>query len=307
MITENSKYNLPLLTAIEVVTFETILQENIEIMQKLLKDWVPVESDPYMIILESISYKELQNRLNDNEKIRKMIPHLTSGDDLDVILFSYFGGIKRLENENDEDFLDRAILSLNRNSTAGAYKTYEYYTYSANETIEDVKVLNGLKPLSTYVPLFLDKNEDEILKALFKLVGDMATVEVYIASKNEITQQVIDDVITMINDEKIRPLTDRVLVKPASKKDLVIDIDLEIYDLNNQELIQENISKNFNQLFKIGENLIYSELISKLHINGVYKVVTNISNDVVVSNTEVLKVSLNFNFRKNNSSSEMAL
>lgn len=296
MITENTKYNLPLLTAIEVVTFETILEENIIIMKRLLKDWVAVESDPYMIILECISYKELQNRLNDNEKIKKMIPHLTSGDDLDVVLFSYFGGIKRLENENDEDFLDRAILSLNRSSTAGAYKTYEYFTYSANETIEDVKVLNGLKPLATYVPLFLEKNEAEILEALFQLIGDMATVEVYIASENEITQEVLDDVNTILNDEKIRPLTDRILVKPASKKDLVLDVSLEIYDLNNKEVIQNEIMKNFDKFFKIGEDLTYSELISQLHINGVYKVVTNIKDDVIVSDIEVLKVSLNFTF-----------
>ena len=291
-----NKYNLPLPTAIEVVTFETVLAENVEIMKGLLKDWIPVESDPYMIVLEAFSYKELQNRLNDNEKIKKMIPHLTSGGDLDVVLFSYFGGIKRLENENDEDFLDRAVLSLNRSSTAGAYKTYEYHTYSANEIIEDVKVMNGLKLLASYVPLFLNKNETEILAALFQLIGDMATVKVYIASSDEITNETIQDVITMLNDERIRPLTDRVKVLPASIKDLVLDVDLEIYDLNNQELIQKNITKNFDKFFKIGEDLIYSELISKLHVNGVYKVVTNIKNDVFIEDTEVLKVSLNFNF-----------
>lgn len=291
-----NKYNLPLPTAIEVLTFETILEENITIMKKLLPSWVPVESDEYMIVLESISYKELAVRLKDNEKIRSMIPHLTSCGDLDVVLFSYFGGIKRLENESDEDFLDRAILSLNRSSTAGAYKTYEYHTYSANEIIEDVKVLNGLKPLATYVHLFYNKNETEILAALFKLMADMATVEVYIASTHEITENVIFDTVKILNDEKVRPLTDRVLVQAATIKKMTIDLSLEIYDLNNQELIETEILKNMNKFFKIGEDLIYSDLTSKCHINGVYKVVTNISDDVVVEDTEVLKVSLNFNF-----------
>lgn len=293
---EKNKYNLPIPTAIETLSFEKILEDNVAYAKELLPSWQPVESDEYMILLESQSYKELHFRAYINELIKKMLPHYSSRDDLDNFIFGFYGGITRLENEDDEEFLDRAIMSVNRFSTAGPFEAYKYHTYKADSRVDDVLVINAIKPLSEYVSLFLGQDEAGVLAALQELMSDMATVEIYIASKEIIDASLIQTVQTTLDDERTRPLTDRVIVKAASIKDVILDVTLELYDLSQSELVQNSINTNFAKFFKIGEDLIYSEIISKLHIDGVYKVTLNINDDVIIADTEIAKVTLNLSF-----------
>jgi phage-related baseplate assembly protein len=292
----DNKYNLPDPTAIEEISFESIVDENIAFTQALIPDWKPTESDPWMIAIESFSYKELYLRMKMNEDKKKMLPHLSSGSDLENFIFGFYGGITRLEGESDEEFLDRAMLSLNRFTTAGSRKSYEYHTYSADARIDDVKVINALKPLSEYVNLFVGKDEAGVLEALKIVMGDQATVEVYIASEYIIDEELLEIVREKLNQDEIIPTTDRVRVADAPIKDVIINATLELHDLNNKDHIEAQIKESFKKFFKIGEDVIYSDVISKLHINGVYKVSTNISDDVVVSDTEVAKLSLNLDF-----------
>lgn len=292
----NNKYNLPTPTAIEVLDFEKILQDNINYALELLPNWQPVESDDYMILLESQSNKEVYFRAYINSLIKKMLPHYSSGTDLDNFIFGFYAGITRLENEEDDAFLDRAILSVNRFSTAGPTEAYAYHTYKADSRVDDVKVINAIKPLSAYVPSLIGQDEAGVLTALGEIMGDLATVEVYIASKETIDESLIQKVQNTLNAEETRPLTDRLLVKAATIKEVLLNATLEVYDLNQTSTIENEINSNFNRFFKIGEDLIYSELISSLHINGVYKVTINIDDDVVIANTEIAKLTVNLNF-----------
>ena len=292
----NNKYNLPTPTAIEVLDFEKILQDNINYALELLPNWQPVESDDYMILLESQSNKEVYFRAYINSLIKKMLPHYSSGTDLDNFIFGFYAGITRLENEEDDAFLDRAILSVNRFSTAGPTEAYAYHTYKADSRVDDVKVINAIKPLSAYVPSLIGQGEAGVLTALGEIMGDLATVEVYIASKETIDESLIQKVQNTLNAEETRPLTDRLLVKAATIKEVLLNATLEVYDLNQTSTIENEINSNFNRFFKIGEDLIYSELISSLHINGVYKVTINIDDDVVIANTEIAKLTVNLNF-----------
>lgn len=292
----SNKYNLPTPTAIEELSYEKILTDNVSYAKELLPNWQAVESDAYMILLESQSYKELHFRAFLNGLVKKMLPHYSSGSDLDNFIFGFYGGITRLENENDEEFLERAMLSVNRFSTAGPTEAYEYHTYKADARVTDVKVISAIKPLSEYVSLFIGRDEAGILAALKELMGDMATVEIYIASKDTVDDNLVQIVQTTLNAEKTRPLTDRVLVKPALIKDVVLDVILEVYDLAQSTTIKEQIDNNFNRVLKIGEDVIYSELISKLHINGVYNVITNINKTIIVADTEIAKLRLTLKF-----------
>lgn len=292
----NNKYNLPAPTVIEELSYEKTLSDNVSFAKELLPNWQAVESDKYMILLESQSNKELHFRAFINSLIKKMLPHYSSGSDLDNFIFGLYGGVTRLSNENDAEFLERAMLSVNRFSTAGPTKAYEYHTYKADARVADVKVINAIKPLSEYVSLFVGRDEVGVLAALKELMGDMATVEIYIASKTIVDDNLLQIVQTALNGEKTRPLTDRVRVYAALLKDIVLNVTLEVYDLAQSTTIQEQINSNFLKVFKIGEDVICSELISKLHINGVYRVVTNINNDVIIADTEIAKLRLNLSF-----------
>ncbi len=289
-----SRYNLPEPTAIEILKYEHILEDNVAYAKDLLPKWEAVESDSFMILLESQSVKELYLRTYINELVKKMLPHYSSGADLDNFVFGFYGGVKRVENESDEEFLERAVLSVNRFSTAGAIKGYEFYAFKADERVDDVLVRSGGRPLHEYVSEFYQKSEDEILQALNTLMGDGATVEVFIASQEGVdVSSIVEDA---LNSLEVRPLSDRVVVRMATPKTINIEAKLEIYDMNDKEVIEKRCRDNLTRFYKIGEDVVYSEVIHSLHVSGVYRVTTNLDSDIVVEDTQVAKMNLSFEF-----------
>ncbi len=255
------KYNLPEPTAISKLSFEEIKAEIIANIKALKPDIELVESDDYMVMLEAFAYRELYLRNLINEDIKKMLRHYSGGADLDNFIFSFFGGEKRLDGEDDLAFLERAKLSLNSYSSAGSEQSYEYWTKSFSANIYDVK-------------------------AIKKSAGVVLIVYVAISEINE------SELYSFVSDKKVRPLTDSVEVKEAIKVPINLEASVTIFDSNSLENIQQQIMKNFSNRFYIGEKVIFSKLIDLLHINGVYRVDTNIKNDVEIASNEVAIINL---------------
>ena len=178
--------------------------------------------------------------------------------------------------ESDDDFRFRILLSMSDKSTAGSSTTYKSYAYKADERIEDIKVVNGLKDFSTYIPLFLGKNEVEILEGIRNLIADFCTVNVYYYSQNAdlLMKQRIED---SLNSESIRPLTDYVKVVEATPKLFQVEAILNCEKNQEYGLIQtqalENLQKNLMKLRKIGESITLSEINDFLRVGGVKEVV----------------------------------
>jgi len=193
--------------------------------------------------------------------------------------------------ESDDDFRFRILLSMSDKSTAGSSTTYKSYAYKADERIEDIKVENGLKDFSTYVPLFLGKNEVEIIEGIRNLIADFCTVNVYYYSQNAdlLMKQRIED---SLNSESVRPLTDYVKVIEATQK--VFEIEAVLNCEKNQEygLIQEqalaNLQTNLKKLKKIGTSITLSEINDFLRVGGVKEVVIlNPTQNIEVLSNEI--------------------
>jgi phage-related baseplate assembly protein len=193
--------------------------------------------------------------------------------------------------ESDEDFKQRALLSMADKSTAGSEATYKSFTFKADERVEDVSVRNGLKPLSTYVNLFVNKNEDEILKALKQVFANIATVEVfyYSPSADELMQTRIEE---MLNKEEVRPLTDKLLIAPVIKIPFNIKAELKI--LANQETatIYSNamtaLGVGIKSLKQIGTDITLSEINNFLKVPGVKEVIiTAPTSNILVANDSI--------------------
>jgi len=169
--------------------------------------------------------------------------------------------------ENDEAFFQRAILGLYQYSTAGGKKAYEYFAKSADSRVYDVAILNpSPRHIDVVVLSFMDKEEVK------KAVNDT------------------------LNDEKIQAFDDVVTVKIAKNKTITIDAEIHLFDLLNQTEIDKKIKENFNEKFKIGESLPYSNIISKMHIGGVYKVVLENNEDITLGVDEYLDLTLNITY-----------
>lgn len=193
--------------------------------------------------------------------------------------------------ENDEEFKSRIFLSMADKSTAGSEETYKSFTFNADERVEDVKVINGISPLETYVSLFFGKNEAEILEALVQLSTDLATVKVYYFSSkaDELMQTRIE---STLNKEEIRPLSDNVIVAKASEIPFSVTAQLKM--LPNQETAtvysnaMKSLTTGIKSLKQIGTNITLSEINNFLKVDGVKEVViTSPVNNIEPADNEI--------------------
>ncbi len=164
--------------------------------------------------------------------------------------------------ESDEDFFKRAILSLNRYSTAGGKDAYKFFAYSADERVFDVEVISP-EPMKVDVIVLAHENESEV-------VANVNTA--------------------LTGESKVQAFCDVVTVKAAAPKNITLNATIHLFDLLKQKEIIALINENFNNKFKIGESLPYSSIITKMHLSGVYKVVLSTNTDMSVKTDEYINI-----------------
>ncbi|MBE2985450.1 baseplate J/gp47 family protein [Campylobacter sp. RM9344] len=178
----------------------------------------------------------------------------------------FLGGAER---ESDDRLRERAVLSLERFSTAGSAKAYIYQAMSANIKVLEVSVLNG----------------------------GAGIVKVYLKTA-DMSEETRTSVADYLNDEKVRPLTDSVIVTNANIINIEIKAELELTDMFMQDEIDKAIKATPSTL-KIGENLNLSYIYSVLHKNGVYRVnLQTPTIDTKVGDDSFARISFNLSYKK---------
>jgi phage-related baseplate assembly protein len=145
--------------------------------------------------------------------------------------------------ESDEALRERAILSLDRFSTAGSERAYQYWA--------------------------LTLGEGRVEEASVAAEHDAGEVIVYLKTTNNI--DIASSVLNFLSGEKVRPLTDLVRVEMATRKTLTITAKIELMDLSRQAEIDAKI-KATKKRFALGEDVNLSYLYKTLHQDGVYRV-----------------------------------
>lgn len=167
------------------------------------------------------------------------------------------------ELESDADFLERILLSLERFSTAGSPGSYRYHALSADKRISDVSVISPSD----------------------------GVVEVYLCAKEGVDAEMIARVDTVLNDERVRPLTDHPAVLAAETVVVNITATVELFDLGQSGEIDALIRTALFKTFSIGEDLTHSQIIRALHQNGVYRVtLAEPTEDVITDATQVIAI-----------------
>lgn len=170
--------------------------------------------------------------------------------------------------ETDEEFFERAILSLNKYSTAGGKKAYEYFCKLADERVFDVKV-DSPSPL---------------------------VIDLYILSSDESAlADVLVNVEAVQGNDRVQAFCDDVRVKAATKKEITLTPTVHLLDLLQTNQVNEDIQENFNNKFKIGETLPFSKAIKALEVANVYEVELGAVNMSVASN-EYLSITVTPNY-----------
>lgn len=161
------------------------------------------------------------------------------------------------DTESDEHLRERIRLAPESFSNAGSKGAYIFHTKSAHPDIADVSVFSP---------------EPGKVKVIFILKDGILP-----------DTDIINKVQNYLNSEKVRPLTDNVLVEAPSIVNF--DIDFTYYILKGYESLQNQIQKQVEeavndyilwQKTKIGRDILPEELISRLKaIQGVYRVNVN--------------------------------
>lgn len=172
------------------------------------------------------------------------------------------------DTEGDNEYAERIRIAPNKFSTAGPTGAYEYWAYTAHQSITDVKV---------YMP-------------------EAGKVDIVVLCKNgEIpTDEIIESVKNTCTDKKVRPLTDYVEVKRPE----IINYDLHasyyISEKNQAVAIalKEQIESAYRsylvwQKERIGRDKDFTELITTMKNAGASRVSITEELFTSVGNTQV--------------------
>ncbi len=253
-----------------------------------------VESDPVIIALECAAYREMliRNRINEAAKAT-MLAH-ARGSDLDNLAAFY--KVRRLIveegdpdaippkepiYENDDRLRLRTQLAMESYTTAGAEKAYCFHAYSASAKVKSVKIKSP--------------NPGEVLVTI------LSTEENGSADEN-----LCNEVLTYLNADDKRPLTDSVSVQSAEIVEYAVKAKVFVYPGPSISIIENEIKTNLEKYtmkrHRIGEVLAYSGIFQALHTEGVQKVelyepaqdiATNDTHAAFCTNTEIEVVTIN--------------
>lgn len=167
--------------------------------------------------------------------------------------------------ETDDAYRKRIQLAPSKFSTAGSVDSYRYHALTANQAIVDVAIMSSTP----------------------------GTVQVYPLLQNGLlpTTSVLNEVAAVLNDKKVRPLTDTVSVFAPTVTPYTIDVELTLYNGQNavevQQLVTEALTNYLDQRKnKLGVDVVPSQISAVCLLpNRVYKcTVVQPAADVVVNN-----------------------
>ena len=167
--------------------------------------------------------------------------------------------------ESDDSYKKRIALAPSSFSVAGPYEAYKFWALTANQNIIDVAVVNK------------EERTQDIQYA--------GVVEVYplIKSGQPATVEILGQVLEILSNKKVRPLTDKVETLAPIQVDYTIDLKYYIHtdDGANANIIQSKVSNAVQdfikwQYEKLGRDINPSEL-TRLIVNAGAKRVDIIS------------------------------
>ena len=223
-----------------------------------------LESEPITKLLQEVVYLQLMERNRINNAAKATMLAYASGSDLDVIAANY--NVKRqviqeANNnvtpkipqilEDDTSLRLRTQLAFEGLSVAGPRSAYIFHALSAHPDVADVSVVSP-QPANVTVTI-LNRN-----------------------GQGEADENLLNVVRAKLNDDDIRPMGDRVIVKSAVIQSYEIRAKLHLYRGPEYEPIKAAALKKLTayteEKHRLGRDISLSGIYAALHLEGVQRV-----------------------------------
>nr|WP_217482190.1 baseplate J/gp47 family protein [Stenotrophomonas maltophilia] len=269
---------LPAPAVIEVLDFEAMFDESLTALQALDPTFdALLPSDPAFKILEVCTYLRLLDRQRVNDAARGVMLAYAGGSDLDH-LAAIFGVVRQVLDpgrpqegvppryESDEDFRRRIQLGPEGFSVAGPEGAYVFHALSADPRVLDASATSPAP--------------GEVVVSVLSREADGTA-----------TQGLLDIVEAKLSADDVRPLTDHVLVKPATIVTYSVDATLFTFAGPDSQVVlaeaRTRLDRYISESHRLGRDVTRSGLFAALHAEGVQRVeIVHPAADVVVNRTQ---------------------
>lgn len=273
---------LPAPVIVERLAFEVILAEVKAWLIERMPELAPVldlESEPMMKVLEAWAYREALLRAEFDDAGRGNMLAFATGARLDH-LGALFGVERAIVQEADPDaippvaeileadarFRQRVQLSLEGFSTAGPLGSYVFWGMSASADVKDIGVASP--------------TPGQVLITVLSAIGD-----------GEPDAGLIATVQTALNADEVRPLTDEVIVEPATIVTYDLEAALTLYQGPDAEVVRSAaaaaVQAYVEEHHHLGHDITISGLHAALHQAGVQNVaLASPAADIVIADDE---------------------
>ncbi len=278
---------LPAPDVVETLDYETLLAERKATLislypadrQDAIARTLALESEPVVKLLQENAYREVILRQRINEAAKAVMVAWARDGDLDQLGAN--NGVTRLTltpgdasaippvaavMESNDDFRMRIAAAFEGLSVAGPTGAYEYHAKSADGRVADASAISPSPACVTITVLSREGN-------------GVAAADLLAA---------VDSV---LNDENVRPVADRVTVQSAAIVDYAIDATLYLYPGPEAEPVRAaakaRLAAFVTAQARLGRDIRRSALYAALHVEGVQRVeLAAPAEDVVLDKTQ---------------------
>lgn len=226
-----------------------------------------VESDPAMKLLQADSYDEMILAQAFADAARGLLLAYATGLRLDHLAALF--AVERLAGETDTALRQRVQLAPHSFSVAGPELAYVYWARSADPDVADATAVSP--------------------------TPGQVVVTVLSASGDGVPASGVLDAVTELLTGPVRPLTDEVIVQPATLVPFAIEAQLTVFAGPDQTLILQtalaSLAAHLAGARKLGRDVTRSALIAALHVANVQKVeLLSPVTDIVIDQSEIASV-----------------
>jgi phage-related baseplate assembly protein len=285
---------LPPPQSVEEISFENILFSMLTDLRARAPEFSTLsEADPAYKLLEVCAYREVMLRQRENNKTRSLLLAFATGADLDHIGVTYYNGTQRLTvtpanpqaipptsavMESDTEYRRRLLLQPGGESVAGPEQAYVFQAMSAHAEVIDASAWSPW-PAGVVVSVMARGAANPSASALQAVADKLSAALILPTHQTAIPAATALTSSTEFTSGGLRPVADRVIIRPATPVPYNIDADITVPTGPDSSVVAKAIAASVaaykDEPRLLGRKVARSAIYAALHLSGVESVSLN--------------------------------